>query len=80
MSPSNDYLAKRDSEWMGKLYRFLGLSVGLIIHEKTNEERQEAYNCDITYGTNNEMGLTTCETIWSSTRSKKCSAAMCLPS
>ena len=53
----NDYLAKRDSEWMGKLYRFLGLSVGLIIHEKTNEERQEAYNCDITYGTNNEMGF-----------------------
>ena len=53
----NDYLAKRDSEWMGKLYRFLGLSVGLIIHEKTNEERQEAYNCDITYGTNNEFGF-----------------------
>ncbi len=53
----NDYLAKRDSEWMGKLYRFLGLSVGLIIHEKDNEERQEAYNCDITYGTNNEMGF-----------------------
>ncbi len=53
----NDYLAKRDSEWMGKLYRFLGLSCGLIIHEKTNAERQEAYNCDITYGTNNEMGF-----------------------
>lgn len=53
----NDYLAKRDCEWMGKLYRFLGLSAGLIIHEKTNEERQEAYNCDITYGTNNEMGF-----------------------
>ncbi len=53
----NDYLAKRDSEWMGKLYRFLGLSVGLIIHEKSNAERQEAYNCDITYGTNNEMGF-----------------------
>jgi preprotein translocase subunit SecA len=53
----NDYLAKRDSEWMGKLYRFLGLSVGLIIHEKDNEERQEAYNADITYGTNNEMGF-----------------------
>ncbi|MCD7796708.1 MAG: preprotein translocase subunit SecA [Clostridiales bacterium] len=53
----NDYLAKRDSEWMGKLYRFLGLSVGLIIHEKTNDERQEAYNADITYGTNNEMGF-----------------------
>ena len=53
----NDYLAKRDSEWMGKIYRFLGLSVGLIIHEKNNAERQEAYNCDITYGTNNEMGF-----------------------
>ena len=53
----NDYLAKRDSEWMGKVYRFLGLSVGLIIHEKNNAERQEAYNCDITYGTNNEMGF-----------------------
>ncbi len=53
----NDYLAKRDSEWMGKLYRFLGLTVGLIVHEKNNAERQEAYNCDITYGTNNEMGF-----------------------
>ena len=53
----NDYLAKRDSEWMGKVYRFLGLKVGLIIHEKNNAERQEAYNCDITYGTNNEMGF-----------------------
>ncbi|MBR7061351.1 MAG: preprotein translocase subunit SecA [Eubacterium sp.] len=53
----NDYLAKRDSEWMGKVYRFLGLSVGLIVHEKSNAERQEAYNCDITYGTNNEMGF-----------------------
>ncbi|MDE6722854.1 MAG: preprotein translocase subunit SecA, partial [Eubacterium sp.] len=53
----NDYLAKRDCEWMGKLYRFLGLSTGLIIHEKTNEQRKEAYNCDITYGTNNEMGF-----------------------
>ncbi len=53
----NDYLAKRDSEWMGKLYRFLGLTVGLIIHEKSNAERQEAYKCDITYGTNNEMGF-----------------------
>ncbi len=53
----NDYLAKRDSEWMGKVYRFLGLKVGLIIHEKTNEERQEAYAADITYGTNNEMGF-----------------------
>jgi len=53
----NDYLARRDSEWMGKVYRFLGLSVGLIIHEKENEERREAYAADITYGTNNEMGF-----------------------
>lgn len=53
----NDYLARRDSEWMGKLYRFLGLSVGLIIHEKTNDERRQAYANDITYGTNNEMGF-----------------------
>lgn len=53
----NDYLAKRDSEWMGKLYRFMGLKVGLIIHEKTNQERKEAYDADITFGTNNEMGF-----------------------
>jgi preprotein translocase subunit SecA len=53
----NDYLAKRDSEWMGKVYRFLGLTVGLIVHGLTTEERQAAYNADITYGTNNEMGF-----------------------
>ncbi len=53
----NDYLAKRDSEWMGKIFRFLGLSVGLIIHEKNNAERRAAYAADITYGTNNEMGF-----------------------
>ncbi len=53
----NDYLAKRDSEWMGKIYRFMGLKVGLIIHEKTNSERKEAYAADITFGTNNEMGF-----------------------
>ena len=53
----NDYLARRDSEWMGKIYRFMGLSVGLIIHEKEGSERQEAYAADITYGTNNEMGF-----------------------
>ena len=53
----NDYLARRDSEWMGKLYNWLGLSVGLIIHEKSDAERREAYRCDITYGTNNEMGF-----------------------
>ena len=53
----NDYLARRDSEWMGKLYRFLGLSVGLIVHELNNDERRAAYSADITYGTNNEMGF-----------------------
>ncbi len=53
----NDYLAKRDSEWMGKVHRFLGLTVGLIIHDMTKEERQKAYQSDITYGTNNEMGF-----------------------
>ncbi len=53
----NDYLAKRDSEWMGKVYRFLGLSVGLIIHDMDSEARQKAYAADITYGTNNEMGF-----------------------
>ena len=76
----NDYLAKRDSEWMGKLYRFLGLSVGLIIHEKTNEERQEPTTATSPTAPTTRWALTTCETIWSSTRSKKCSAAMCLPS
>ena len=53
----NDYLARRDSEWMGKVHRFLGLSVGLIVHGLSNDERRAAYNCDITYGTNNEMGF-----------------------
>ena len=53
----NDYLAKRDSEWMGKVHRFMGLTVGLIIHNLTKEERQAAYAADITYGTNNEMGF-----------------------
>jgi preprotein translocase subunit SecA len=53
----NDYLAKRDSEWMGKLYKWLGLSVGVIIHDLTDEERKSAYGSDITYGTNNEFGF-----------------------
>src|SRR5690606_20411155 len=53
----NDYLAKRDSEWMGQIYRFLGLSVGVILHGLTPEERRAAYNADITYGTNNEFGF-----------------------
>ena len=53
----NDYLAKRDSEWMGKVYRFLGLTVGLVISGMNPKEKQEAYQCDITYGTNNEFGF-----------------------
>ena len=53
----NDYLAKRDSEWMGKIYKYLGLSVGLIVHDLSNEQRRKSYNSDITYGTNNEYGF-----------------------
>ena len=53
----NDYLARRDSEWMGKIYKFMGLSVGLIVHDLDNAQRRAAYACDITYGTNNEMGF-----------------------
>lgn len=53
----NDYLAKRDSQWMGKVYKFLGLSVGLIVHDMAQEDRKKAYACDITYGTNNEIGF-----------------------
>ena len=53
----NDYLAKRDAEWMGAIYRFLGLSVGVIVHGMDDQERQAAYRCDVTYGTNNEFGF-----------------------
>ena len=53
----NDYLAKRDSQWMGAIYEFLGLTVGRIYHDMPEEERREAYNCDVTYGTNNEFGF-----------------------
>src|SRR5690606_36934500 len=53
----NDYLARRDAEWMGRIYRFLGLTVGVIVHGLTDEERREAYACDVTYGTNNEYGF-----------------------
>ncbi len=53
----NDYLAKRDAEWMGQIYRFLGMSVGVIVHELDDYQRQEAYLCDVTYGTNNELGF-----------------------
>ena len=53
----NDYLAKRDAEWMGKIYRFLGMSVGVILHDMKTEDKKAAYNADITYGTNNEFGF-----------------------
>ena len=53
----NDYLAQRDAEWMGKIYKFLGLSVGVIVHNQNRAKKREAYNCDITYGTNNEIGF-----------------------
>ena len=53
----NDYLAKRDAEWMGQVHEFLGLKVGVVLNSMTSEERQEAYKCDITYVTNNELGF-----------------------
>src|SRR5579871_607778 len=53
----NDYLAKRDSEWMGRIYKFLGMTVGVIVHDLDDEERKQNYNSDITYGTNNEYGF-----------------------
>src|ERR1700693_80745 len=53
----NDYLAKRDSEWMGRIYKFLGMSVGVIVHDLDDQERRQSYACDITYGTNNEFGF-----------------------
>src|SRR5579871_1122572 len=53
----NDYLAKRDAEWMGRIYKFLGLSVGIIVHDLDDQERKNSYNSDITYGTNNEYGF-----------------------
>ncbi len=53
----NDYLAKRDAEWMGRIYKFLGMSVGIIVHDLDDQERRQSYACDITYGTNNEFGF-----------------------
>ena len=53
----NDYLAKRDSEWMGQIHRFLGLTVGCILHDLDDDQRRQSYGCDITYGTNNEFGF-----------------------
>ncbi len=53
----NDYLARRDSEWMGRIYKFLGMSVGIVVHGLSDGERQQSYRCDITYGTNSEFGF-----------------------
>src|SRR5207344_3284004 len=53
----NDYLARRDADWMGQIYRFLGLTVGVIVHDLDDMQRKEAYLCDVTYGTNNELGF-----------------------
>ena len=53
----NDYLAKRDAEWMGRIYKFLGLSVGVIVHDLDDDQRRAQYACDVTYGTNNELGF-----------------------
>ena len=68
----NDYLARRDSEWMGPVYKFLGLKVGLIVHGLNSSERKVAYNADITYGTNNESALITCAITWCCIRSNWC--------
>ena len=85
----NDYLAKRDSEWMGKVYRFMGLTVGLVIHDIQPKDRKASYAADITYGTNNEFGfdylrdnmcMTTCGTTCASTPPRWCSGATPSPS
>ena len=60
----NDYLANRDAEWMGKVHRFLGLTVGVVLNDMKNDERRQQYACDITYITNNELGFITCVTTW----------------
>ena len=76
----NDYLAKRDSEWMGKVYRFLGLTVGLVIHGVKGEEKKAAYRADITYGTNNEFGFDYLRDNMPSIPRNWCSAATISPS
>lgn len=60
----NDYLATRDAAWMGKLYRFLGLTVGVVVPQMSTEDKRKAYQSDITYCTNNELGFDFCATIW----------------
>ena len=76
----NDYLARRDSEWMGKIYKFMGLTVGLIVHDLDNAQRRAAYACDITYGTNNEMGFDYLRDNMSSMSATWCSAGTSTPS
>ncbi len=68
----NDYLASRDAEWMGKVFSFLGLSVGTSISGMTGEDKQKAYSCDITYATNNELGFDYLRTIWLFQATKRC--------
>ena len=72
----NDYLASRDAEWMGQIYRFLGLSVGCIVHGLTDEQRKNAYACDVTYGTNNEFGFDYLRDNMKYTSRRWCSGAM----
>jgi len=76
----NDYLASRDARWMGKLFNFLGLTVGINLAQMSREEKQAAYNSDITYGTNNEYALTICVTTWSTRSMTVCSAPSITPS
>jgi len=75
----NDYLAKRDAEWMGPIYRFLGLSVGVIQHAMEAPERRAAYACDVTYVTNNEVGFDYCATTWRGSWKTSCSASSTSP-
>ena len=75
----NDYLARRDSEWMGRIYRFLGMSVGLIVHGLKPSERRDSYLCDITYGTNNEFGFDYLRITWLYTKRIWCSGNLILP-
>ena len=76
----NDYLARRDAEWMGKIYRFLGMTVGVIQNDLDDLERQDAYGCDITYGTNNEFGFDYLRDNMKFELSLACSAAIITPS
>ena len=76
----NDYLARRDAEWMGKLYRFLGLQVGVVASGQPQEEKRAAYQADITYGTNKRLASITCATTWRSAPRTRCSVASTTPS